>query len=93
MTFISPRYLSILPALVAGLRLSGGLLWIRVRPPGAPVGAFGLLVGVLFGPMMFLDLVAVDEQRQAAAGVSSGRGALPGETIRRPGRPDRCCAS
>jgi len=64
MTFGFPWYLSILPALVAGLLvLSGAFLWSRVRPLGVLIVVFGLLIAILFGPMMFLDRVTVDERK------------------------------
>jgi hypothetical protein len=64
MTFGFPWYLSIIPALIAGLLLLiAAFTWNRVRSLAVIVGLFGLLIGVLFGPMLFLDRVSVDQQR------------------------------
>jgi hypothetical protein len=64
MTFGFPWYLSIIPALIAGLLLLiATFTWNRIRSLAVIVGLFGLLIGVLFGPMLFLDRVSVDQQR------------------------------
>ncbi len=64
MIFSFPWYLAIIPAAVSGLLLLiAFLLWGRVRALAVLVGIFGALIGSVFGPMLFLDRVSVDEQR------------------------------
>lgn len=64
MTFSFPWYLSIVPTLATVvLLLTAGFFWHRVRPLGVIIGLLGLLFGGVFGPMMFLDRVSVDEQQ------------------------------
>jgi hypothetical protein len=44
--------------------LVGLALWRYVAPgPGVIVSGFGIFFGVLFGPMLFMDRVLVDETR------------------------------
>lgn len=64
MTLNFPFYIALIPAGVTLLLiLLGVLLWKKAnRRLGFLVLLFGALVGIVFGPMLFLDTVTVDQK-------------------------------
>ena len=65
MEFGFPLYLSLIPlAIPAAALLLGLFLFVRVNKIlGSLIGAIGVLFGALFGPMLLMDRVIVDDGR------------------------------
>jgi hypothetical protein len=60
-----PLYISLIPVAVpVAFLLLGLFLCVKVNKiPGLLIGAFGLFFGLLFGPMLLMDRVIVDDSR------------------------------
>lgn len=60
-----PLYISLIPvAIAAAALLIGMLLFVKVnRILGIIIGAFGVLFGAAFGPMLLMDRVVVDDRQ------------------------------
>ncbi len=65
MEFRFPLHISLIPVVVpAAILLLGLFLFVKVNKiPGLLIGAFGILLGLLFGPMLLMDRVIVDDSR------------------------------
>lgn len=65
MEFRFPLYISLIPVAVpVAFLLLGLFLCVKVNKiPGLLIGAFGLFFGLLFGPMLLMDRVIVDDSR------------------------------
>jgi len=63
--FRFPLYISLIPVAVpVAFLLLGLFLCVKVNKiPGLLIGAFGLFFGLLFGPMLLMDRVIVDDRR------------------------------
>jgi hypothetical protein len=64
MTFSLPLYFSIIPVVIALVGFTfGGVLWRwqSLRPVAIATFVGAALFGVLFGPMLFLDRVTIDD--------------------------------
>ena len=59
-----PLYIALIPLAIAAAGLLAGLfLFVKVNKIlGLIVGAFGILFGVAFGPMLLMDRVVVDDR-------------------------------
>lgn len=64
MEFSFPLYISLIPVAIAGIAvLLGVFLFVKVNKLlGHVIGAFGMLFGLAFGPMLLMDRVIVDER-------------------------------
>ncbi len=60
-----PLHISLIPiAIPAAVLLLSSFLFVRVNKLlAALIGAFGVLFGLLFGPMLLMDRVIVDDRR------------------------------
>jgi len=60
-----PFFISVIPVALSGaIVLVGLVLFIRVhKAAGSIVLLFGVLIGAVFGPMLFMDRVVVDDER------------------------------
>jgi hypothetical protein len=58
-----PLYIALIPVAIAtAALLLGSFLFVRVsKILGSLIGAFGILFGLLFGPMLLMDRVIVDD--------------------------------
>lgn len=65
MEFEFPLHISLIPVAVpAAILLLGLFLFVKVNKIlGFLIGAFGVLFGLLFGPMLLMDRVIVDDSR------------------------------
>ncbi len=65
MEFEFPLHISLIPVAVpAAILLLGLFLFVKVNKIlGFVIGAFGMLFGLLFGPMLLMDRVFVDDSR------------------------------
>ncbi len=65
MEFGFPLHISLIPVAAPAVILSLGLfLFVKVNKIlGFLIGAFGILFGLLFGPMLLMDRVIVDDSR------------------------------
>ncbi len=65
MKFEFPLYIALIPVAVpVAFLLLGLFLCVKVNKiPGLLIGAFGLFFGLLFGPMLLMDRVIVDDSR------------------------------
>ena len=65
MTFAFPLHISLIPVAIAGAILLLGLfLFVKINKIlGLLIGAFGILFGLLFGPMLLMDRVVVNQHR------------------------------
>ena len=65
MEFGFPLYIALIPVAIAAIALLVGVfLHAKVNKfLGHVIGAFGLLFGLVFGPMLLMDRVVVDQQR------------------------------
>lgn len=64
MTFQFPWYISFIPPFISAVPILIGLfLWKRTKVLAVAIAVFGLLFGALFGPMLFLDRVSLDQKR------------------------------
>ncbi len=63
MEFGFPLYISLIPvAIAAAVLLLGLFLFVKVNKLlGLLIGAFGMLFGLLFGPMLLMDRVIIDD--------------------------------
>lgn len=64
MEFGFPLYIALIPVAIAGVAvLLGVFLFAKVNKfLGHVIGAFGILFGVAFGPMLLMDRVVVDDR-------------------------------
>lgn len=88
MTITFPFLIALIPVGIAlVILLVGVALWRYVAPgPGVIVSGFGILFGILFGPMLFMDRVMVDKTHiEQATGFwfSQTRKGFPFDGLRR----------
>ena len=59
-----PLYISLIPVAIAAVALVAGMvLFVKVNKIlGLLIGALGILFGALFGPMLLMDRVVVDDR-------------------------------
>ena len=63
MEFGFPLYISLIPVAIAAVGLlAGSFLFVKVNKVlGVLIGTFAVLFGLMFGPMLLMDRVLVDE--------------------------------